>query len=361
MHDFIDRLQLLRSLWGALARPDVRLAQNVERIESSIAAYTGIPHAIGVGSGTDALMLALKAGGIGPGDEVLVPAVGFISTASAVRWIGARPVFVDCTDDLLIDPVQVIKRITVRTKALCVVHLNGQIPSMQPLKEIASTHNLFCMEDAAQALGATQDGKHPGTWGDVACLSFNPSKILTAFGGGGMLLTRNSELADVLVRMSLYGARAEELYRRHTLVGIASRLQGLQAVVLNHRFMSFRHALERRRAHARTYEALLPDTEHLTVCKSAPETNTNGYRFVLLTKERDALHAFLRQHGVHSTIPYGVPLPYFEAFQDLGYRRGDFPVAERIAAESLVLPTAARLSRQAIEGTALLVKRFFSR
>lgn len=381
MNDLLLKLKILNEFWKMISGGKTpQSAKPVKVFEKKLAEFCGAEYALGVASGTDALILSLKALGVGPGDEVIVPAVSFFSTAGAAAWLNAKPVFVDVElDSFNIAPDLIEKAVTPKTKGIIVTHLNGRMAEMEKISAIAKKRGLFLIEDAAQALGAKYKNHHPGYYGDIACLSFNPSKILTGFGDGGAIVTNNKNIAEKISLLRMYGTTFENLSNKHSIVGVASRLSPFHAAVMNVVLDDFKSLIEKRRNNYFLYSELLqeiarsPDLlrkrsgllapsepyKDLILLKAPQDYFINGCRYVILTKKRDELHKFLRENKIDSRIQYGVPLPYFEAFGYLGYKKGDFPVAEKIAEESLVLPTDSKLSEKEIRRTAELVKKFF--
>lgn len=361
MNDLFLNFKILLSFWNMLGPKNYGRIGPRQIFEKKLAKFLGCDYALGVASGTDALILSLKALGIGPGDEVIVPAISFFSTAGTVAWINAKPVFVDVElGSFNIDPNLIEKVVTPKTKGIIVTHLNGRMATLEKILDIAQGHNLFLIEDAAQAFGSQYKNHHPGYFGDIACLSFNPSKILTAGGDGGAIVTNNKDIAEKISLLRMYGTTADKLSMEHYLVGVASRLSPFHAAVMNIMLDNFDSIIEKRRKNYFLYSELLRGIGDWVLPEVLQDYFINGYRYVILTKKRDALHKFLRENKVDSRVQYGVPLPYFEAFGYLGYKKGDFPIAEKIADESLVLPTEGRIPEKEIRRTAEFVRKFFA-
>jgi dTDP-4-amino-4,6-dideoxygalactose transaminase len=310
--------------------PDVR------QFEEAFAAFSGVRHCVGVANGTDALELAVRAAGIGPGDEVLLPANTFIATALAVVRAGARPVLVDCDADChLIDVEQTAGRITPRTRALLPVHLYGQMAPMQELAELAAAHGLVLLEDAAQSQGARQGGCGPVTYGLAAGTSFYPGKNLGAYGDAGAVLTNSDELAQKVRALRNYGS---EVKYHHPETGFNSRLDTLQAVVLRAKLSRLASWNEARRLAAARYTRLLADVPDITLPQTLIGNEHIFHLYVVKVPARDEVLNRLHAAGVGAGIHYPVPIHLQGAFKDLGYRAGDFPVAEAAAREILSLP-----------------------
>ena len=317
----------------------------VEAFEAEFACFCGARHAIGVANGTDALCLALRACGVGPGDEVITTAFTFTATAEAIVSAGARPVLVDVDDTYTLDIGQVTERLTPRTKAILPVHLYGQPADMGPLLALAKEHGLYVVEDAAQAHGARYHGRRVGALGHVACFSFYPAKNLGAFGDAGAIVTDNDEWAR---RVRVLADHGRMSYYLHDMVGCNSRLDAVQAAVLR---VKLRHLDEwnagRRRA-ARTYEALFASSE-LSLPHAAPGREHVYHLYVVRSARRDALREHLQRAGIGTGLHYPVPLHLQPAYRDLGYERGAFPNSEAWADQILSLPMYAELSDGQIE------------
>ncbi len=353
------------------------LGPEVQKLEEGIAAYCGTGHAVGLSSGTDALLAALMALGIGAGDEVIVPAFTFFATAGAVARVGARPVFCDVEPDTLnLDPQAVraylggaCRREEERTvnaqtgavvKAIIPVHLFGRMADMTALVGIAAEHALVLIEDAAQAIGAeTPDGRRAGSIGTIGCLSFYPTKNLGAFGDAGMCVTRSAELAGRLRLLRVHGSGAG---RHHPLVGGNFRLDELQAAVLNVKLGQLDTWTEQRRERARRYEQALTARGLPLRTPGVPGAGRHVFnQYVVRTDQRDALQAHLRERQIETAIYYPVPLHRQECFAHLGYRAGALPVAEAAARTSLALPLYPELSDGQQDEVVAAVAGFFAR
>ncbi len=306
------------------------------RFEKAFAEFCGAKYAVGCGNGTDAIYLALRAMGIGPGHEVIVPVNTFIATSEAVTMAGAKPVFVDVDETYsLIDISKIEAAITPRTKAIIPVHLYGQLVDMPRLMALAAKHGLEVVEDCAQAHGALLDGKKAGTWGRAGCFSFYPGKNLGAYGDAGGLITNDSALADSVRRIANHG-RADKF--GHQIEGVNSRLDGLQAGILE---AKLRHletwSMERRQA-AKRYDALLKPVQGVIV----PEVRVEGahvfHLYVVRVKDRDGLRKLMDSRNIQSGIHYPIPLHLLGAYAHYQQGEGTFPVAEMLAKEIVSLP-----------------------
>ncbi|KPJ61378.1 MAG: transcriptional regulator [Latescibacteria bacterium DG_63] len=317
------------------------LGERVKELETSVAGYCGVEHGVAVASGTDALFLSLKACGIGPGDEVITSTYSFFSSAGTIWNTGARPVFVDIEPDTFnLDAGQVRERITESTKAVMPVHLFGQCADMWPLLEVASQSGLAVIEDAAQAIGATYHGKRAGSLGTAGCFSFYPTKNLGAYGDGGMVVTNDSSLADKLRLLRVHGARPKYY---HKAIGINSRLDALQAAVLQVKLKYLESWSTKRRKNAAIYDRLFRDTKVVT--PKVREGNVSIFnQYVVRVPGRDAVREFLKKRGIGTDIYYPLPLHLQECFRDLGYTKGDLPHSEKASEESLALPIYPELT-----------------
>jgi dTDP-4-amino-4,6-dideoxygalactose transaminase len=336
----------------------------VERLESQVAEYLGVEHAVGCASGTDALLLSLRALDVHPGDEVVTSPFTFFATAGAIHNVGARPVFADIRPDTFnLDPAAAEAALTDRTRALVPVHLFGQMAEMEAFRALGDRRGIPVIEDAAQAIGARQrtaagEWITTGTLGDACAFSFFPSKNLGAFGDAGMIVTNDAGTAERLQKLRVHGGR--QMYH-HEEVGYNSRLDALQAAVLSVKLPYLGAWSEARRSHARFYDAALAGLDEVVTPVVLPENETivNQYTIRVRGGRRDELIAFLRTRGVGSAIYYPVPLHLQECFGYLGCEAGDFPESERAAAEVLSLPVYPELEAEQCEHVAKSVREFF--
>ncbi len=321
------------------------LGPRVGQLEEAVAKYVGSPHAVGVASGSDALMLSLMGSGVGQGDEVVTVPFTFFATTGAISRLGARPVFVDIRPDTFnMDPSQLERCITTRTKAIIPVHLFGQCAEMGPIMDIAGRKGLRVIEDAAQAIGASQHGRNAGTMGDTGCFSFFPSKNLGGFGDGGMVTTENRELRDTLAMLRVHGSRVKYV---HEAVGINSRLDALQAAVLLVKLHYLDQWTEGRRRNAERYERLFAEAkvlDHIVLPKTGSGNKHVFNQYTIRARKRDELREYLKEHGVGTEIYYPAPLHLQQCYRSLGYREGSFPVSEQASQEVLSIPIYAELT-----------------
>jgi dTDP-4-amino-4,6-dideoxygalactose transaminase len=324
----------------------------VKAFEREWAAYCGADHAVGLASGTDALQLSLTALGVGPGDEVVVPANTFIATAAAVVRAGATPRFADVSDDtLLMTADSLAEAITPRTRAVIIVHLYGQMPDMAGLEAIAQQAGIAVIEDAAQAHGAEWGGRRAGSFGAVACFSFYPAKNLGAFGDAGAIVTSRPELADEIRSLANHGRSGGHSHYEHDRVGTNSRLDALQAIVLSGKLAHLDEWTERRIALASRYRKLLGECEFtgagLKLTATAPLGRHVYHLFVVRVARRDNLRAELAQRGIQTGVHYPVPCHRQPPLR--GFAERPLPVAERTAGEILSLPMFPHMTDRQVD------------
>ena len=333
------------------------LGPHVQEFESRVAEYCDAPHAIGCASGTDAILLALRALGVSDGEEVVTTPYTFFATAGATVNARGRPVFVDIRPDSYnIDADQIEDALTSRSRVILPVHLYGQCADMDAINAIAERHGLGVVEDAAQALGAEDGGRRAGTMGDIGTFSFYPSKNLGGFGDGGMLTTRDDELATRLRSLRTHGGSRQYF---HDEVGWNSRLDAVQAAVLQVKLALLEGWTEGRRENARFYDEAFAGVDGL-VTPAAGEGKRHIYnQYIVRTARRDELRAHLAEHGVGSAIYYPLSLHLQPCFADLGYREGQFPESERASKETLSIPVNPDLREDERAHVADTVRAFF--
>ena len=338
------------------------LGPDCQQLEHALAQYCRVKHAIACASGSDALLLALMAAGVGPGDEVLVPSYTFFATASAVARLGATPVFVDIEPaSYNLDATRLARAVGPKTKAILPVHLYGQCADMDTVLEVAQRHDLVVIEDAAQAIGAEYFGRRAGAMGDVGCLSFYPTKNLGAFGDGGLLTTNRDDLADKLRLLRVHGMQPR--YHHHVL-GINSRLDTLQAAVLNVKLPHLDRWTARRQEHAARYTLLFTEAgldQVLALPRAEPNRRHVWNQYVVRVGHgrRDALREHLTARQIGTEIYYPIPLHLQPCFAYLGGRPGSLPQTERAAAETLALPMYAELTPGEQEAVVRGIGEFF--
>ena len=317
------------------------LGPAVGEFEEAFARFCGAPHCIGVANGTDAIELVIRALGVGEGDEVLIPANTFIATALGVLRAGARPVLVDCDEYHMMDPRLVEDKITARTRALLPVHLYGQIADMGSLREIADRRGLVLLEDAAQAQGARRHGHPAGSLGAAAAFSFYPGKNLGAYGDAGAVTTSSDDIAGRLRKLRNWGSDRKYY---HPEIGFNSRLDTLQAVVLSAKLKRLEVWNQARRRVADSYDRLLAGIDGIERPRTLPDNEHIWHLYVVRVLRRDEVLAKLQAGGIGAGVHYPTPLHLHDALRHLGYREGDFPAAEKAAAEILSLPMYPHLA-----------------
>ena len=333
------------------------LGARVQQFEVEFAQFVSADHAVGVGSGLDALRLGLLALEVGPGDEVIVPANTYIATALAVSEVGANVVLVDCDSETYnIDPDAVEAAVTPRTRTVIPVHFAGQAADMQALIELAERRRIAIVEDAAQAHGARWQDRPVGSIGRIACFSFYPAKNLGAYGDGGMVTSSDETAVQRLRRLRNYGERRKY---EHVLKGVNSRLDALQAAFLSVKLRHLRDWNAARVRHAESYKAQLAGVGDLGFQRIAHDSTHVYHLFAVRTGQRDALREFLADRGIHTGIHYPVPIHLQDAYRELGLGAGAFPNAEALARESLSLPMYPELTPEQVSTVAGAIKDFF--
>jgi dTDP-4-amino-4,6-dideoxygalactose transaminase len=355
------RDEVRQAIDGVLDSMQLTIGPNVRAFDQEWAAYCGTRHAIGVGSGTDALQLAIRAIGVSSGDEVITVSHTFFATVEAIIYANARPILVDVDEKtMLMDASAVAAAITPRTKAIIPVHLYGRTVDLKPLKQIAGDRNIAIIEDAAQSHGALlDDGKKAGSGGRVSAYSFYCSKNLGAYGEAGSIVTNDDKLADDLRALREHG---QSMRYYHPVVGYNARLDEIQAAILRIKLRRLDEWNARRRAIAKQYNALLKDSGVMTP-EIPPGDRHVFYAYAIRVPNgrRDAMRAYLGERGIGTQIHYPVPIHLQEAAQFLGYRKGDLPVTERVADEVLSLPIYAELTDAMAERVASEVAAFMKK
>ena len=356
--------QIEEAVSRVLASGQVILGPEVAALEDEVARYCGTGYAVGCASGTDALLLALQALDVGPGDEVIMPPFTFFATAGAVCRLGARPVFADIDEPTCnLDPLQVEKKISERTRAIMVVHLFGQCADMEPLWRIAERHDLPIIEDAAQAFGADYQGKKAGTLGAIGCFSFYPSKILAAYGDAGMAVTNDPEWAARMAALRVHGMEVK-YYPKY--MGWNARLDALQAAVLRVKLPYVETWIEGRQAAARRYDALIDEYQlghflQRPVVRANRRHVFNQYVVRVAQGQRDSLVRHFKSQQIGCEIYYPVPLHRQECLSYLGHKAGDFPASEEACRSVLALPMYPELrdeqQRRVIQSCAAFLRQ----
>lgn len=357
------------------------LGKTVEEFENSFAPYCGVKYAVGVGNGSDALVIALKACGIKPGDEVITTAMSFSATAEAITSVGAVPVFADCTSDTYcIDPADIKKKVTEKTKAIIPVHLYGQCADMDTINMIAKEHDLRVIEDCAQAVGATYKGKKAGSLGNVGCVSFFPTKNLGCAGDGGIIVTDDESIYRQCRAFRAHGSGLDGLYTFgvqngvevfedtmdfngnlpkyfNFVTGYNSRLDALQAAILSVKLPYLDGWNERRKEIAKQYDERITNPAIKKPIVSDDNTHIY-YVYAIATEKRDELRNYLKENDITSGVYFPVPFHLQVVYKELGYKKGDMPNAEFVADHSMVLPMFPELTQEEIDKVIETVNRW---
>lgn len=348
--------QILEDIRELVLEGDFTLGKRLEKFEDELAIWTGSKYAVGVCTGTDALRLSLAAHGIGSGDEVITAVNTFYSTAGAIATIGAKPIFVDVNDNAVMDAGLLEGAITDKTKAIIPVHLNGCPANVKSIMNIAKKHNLVVIEDACQALGSEIDRKKAGTFGDCGCFSLHPLKPINVWGEGGIVVTDSGSIKDKL-----------HLLRNNGLIGrdeckvfaYNSRLAPIQAVVGLHVLKQVDWIISKRVSNGNFYDKELKHVKSIITPPRKNNVKNIHHNYIIFTEERDGLLNFLTQNGIDAKIHYPIPLHLQEASRYLGYKEGDFPVAESQAKKIISLPCHQYLTEEQLNYVVTKIKQFY--
>jgi dTDP-3-amino-2,3,6-trideoxy-4-keto-D-glucose/dTDP-3-amino-3,4,6-trideoxy-alpha-D-glucose/dTDP-2,6-dideoxy-D-kanosamine transaminase len=353
---FANPDQILEELARLVATGDFTLGKPVAEFERRFADMLGIRHAIGVGSGTDALKLSLKALDVGHGDEVITAANTFIATVGAIHETGARAVLVDCTDSFCMDVDQVEAAITPRTKAIMPVHFTGEVVDMPRIMAIAGRHHLHVVEDACQGILSEWDGKRSGTWGAAAGFSLHPLKNLNVWGDGGVIVTNDDRMDEKLRLLRNHGLRTRD---EIAVLGCNSRLDSVQAVVGNWLIGQTVDITEQRIRNGAFYDKALSGIPGIVVPPRRQGTKRVFHLYMVFAKDRDALYQHCLSRGVEAKVHYPIPLYQQEGLKVLGYLPGRFPVTDRHASQVISFPVDQHLSREEQEYVVEVVRDFY--
>lgn len=350
-----ERDEILGCVETVLSQGHLILTEEVDLFEREAANYIGTKHVVSLNSGTDALMIGLWALGIKKGDEVITTPISFVASTGAIAHIGARPVYIDVTDDQNIDVSKIEEAITPNTKAIMPVHWGGRMANMERIVKIARKHKLFVVEDAAQAMGAYYNKKHGGTFGDIAGFSAHPLKNLNALGDAGFLATDNEEIAK---KIKIYRSHGLESRDNCVMYGVNSRLDSLHAEILRMRLKKLNSVVQKRRKNVSLYR------EHIKAAEIfIPKESDNEYHsyvmFIVQAERRDELKEYLGKHGVETLVYYGTPLHLQQAASIYGYKKGDFPVAEKQCKKVLALPHHQNLTDEQILYVSEIINNFY--
>jgi dTDP-4-amino-4,6-dideoxygalactose transaminase len=349
--------ELLAAMGRVIDHGQFVLGPEVSEFENKFAKLCGANYAVGVNSGTDALVFALKALGIGEGDEVITVSSSFVASSSCIILAGAQPVFVDVRDDYNIDPTLIEEAITPRTKAILPVHLTGRPADMGPIMELALAHNLYVIEDCAQAVCAEYNERPVGSLGTIGCFSFHPLKTLNACGDGGAITTNNANVYQEVLNLRNIGlqTRDECVVWSHN-----SRLDTLQAAILMVKLDFLHEWTERRRANAQMYQTSLAGIPRLRVPKDQPFEHAVYHTFVVEAERRDALREYLSTRGIGTAVHYPIPIHLQKVAESLGYGKGSFPVTERLAKRIVSLPVYPELESDQLEYVVDSIRTFYT-
>lgn len=350
-----EKVELLACVEQVLEKGNLVMTPELEDFEQDISSFTGAKYAIGLNSGTDALMMGLMTAGVKKGDEVITSPLSFVATSGAIVHLGATPVYVDTGLDMNIDTNLIESKITTKTKAILPVHWAGRIAKMDAILALAKKYELQVVEDSAQTMGAYYKGQHGGTFGLSGAISFHPLKNLNAIGDGGMLLTNSREVRDKV-----------RLYRNHGLesrdncieYGVNSRLDVLNAEILKLRLRRLSSIVEKRRKNVELYRSLIKAPE-VYMPEDSEDQYTSYVMFLCLCQDRDKLKEYLNKKGIECLIYYGTPLHLHKAAEKLGYCKGNLPMSELQASQVLALPHHQHLTEDDISYVAETVNRFY--
>jgi len=354
------RAEVLSAIEGVCDDQSFILGKRVAEFEQDIARYLGCRYAVGVASGSDALLLSLMALDVKPGDEVITVPFTFFSTASVISRLQATPVFVDIQADTFnIDPEQIEQKITSRTKAIIPVHLFGQCAEMGKIMDMANQHGVKVIEDACQAIGAAHDDQKAGTFGYSGCFSFFPSKNLGGVGDGGLIATNDEALRELLMALRVHGSSSDY---HHDHIGLNSRLDAMEAAVLRVKLPCLNGWNAKRAKNTAHYERLFGEAnllDRVTLPRTVSGNLHVFNQFTIRAQKRDQLMAYLREQEIGHKVYYPVPLHLQECFQPLGYQKGDLPVSEQMASEVLSLPIYPELSEAQMELVVSTIRDFY--
>ena len=350
-----ERAELLPLIDQVLAGGQYVGGRQVQQFEEAAKEFFGCKYVVGLNSGTDSLIFALEAVGVGPGDEVITPPNSFIASTAAIVHIGARPVFVDVKPDQNIDESLIEPALSEKTKAIMPVHLTGRMAALEQISTIAENHGVPIIEDAAQSAGSCLVGRMAGTWGKAGCFSAHPLKNLNACGDAGFIVTNDEAIATQVQLMRNHGLTDRNNSKRF---GLVSRMDSVQAAILKHRLGVLPKVIERRRANAAVYRDMLDDAYVYSPPDEDGQENS-WHTFVIQVDRRDELQSYLMARGIETAVHYPVPIHLQPAARFLGYKLGDYPVTETQSERILTLPIHQYLNRTSIERIAASVNQFF--
>jgi len=350
-----EKTEILKLIKNVLKKGNLVLTKEVENFEKKISQFTGSKYCLGLNSGTDALLMSLWASGIKKGDEVITSPISFIASASSIIHVGAKPVFIDVKNDLNINPDLIEKSITKKTKAILPVHWTGRICEMDKILKIAKKYNLTVIEDAAQAMGAYYKKRHAGTFGKISAFSTHPLKNLNALGDGGFIITNEKKYYNKIKLYRNHGLKGRD---RVEILGLNSRLDSLNAEILSFRLTKLKNIIKRRTKNIEIYKKFIKSKKVKIITTKRNFVDAH-VMFITLSENRDRLQKYLLKHGIQSLVYYKTPLHLHKATKFLGYKKGDFPVAEKLVKKVLSFPHHQNLNEKEIKFVAKKINNFY--
>ena len=350
-----EKKEILSVIKKVLSKGNLVLTPELQNFENSICKFTKAKYCLGLNSGTDALMMSMWSLGITKGDEVITSPISFIASTSSIIHLGAKPVFVDVGEDLNLNVDLIERAITKKTKAIMPVHWTGRICDMNKIIKIAKKHNLFIIEDAAQAMGSYYKKKHAGTFGKISAFSTHPLKNLNALGDGGFIITNEKKLYDKIKLYRNHGLKSRDNVE---IAGVNSRLDSLQAEILNFRLKRLKNIINRRNKNVKLYKKLITSMK-VKIIDTKKFYNDAHVMFITLSEKRDELQKYLSKNGIQSLVYYKTPLHLHKATRYLGYKRRDFPIAEKLAQKVLSFPHHQHLTKKEITYVANKINSFY--
>jgi len=353
---FSDYEEILQKISKVILDGDFTLGSEVDLLENEFALIAGTQFAVGVGSGTDALMLSLKALGIGPGDEVITTPYTFYATVGAIVTAGATPIFADIGDDYNIDPNLIESVVTPKTKAIVPVHWSGKPCDMDRIEAIAKKHHLFIVEDACHAVNASYKGRPAGSLGDIGCFSFHPLKNLNVWGDGGIATTNSEDLANKLRLLRNHGLVSRD---ECAIFAYNSRLDTIQAVVARHLLQKLNHITDSRIKNAAYFDLQLANIPQIKIPLRDKAIKQVFHLYIISCENRDELQKYLISYGVDAKVHYSIPMHLQPAAASFGYKSGDFPVCEKMVSQVLSLPVHEFISQEQCARVVELIQQFY--
>lgn len=351
-----ESVDLLRCVNSVMKKGNFILTKEVADFEKSICKFLNVKYCLGLNSGTDALLMSLMSLGISRGDEIITSPTSFIATAHSIVHVGAKPVFADISPDLNINPDQIEKLITKKTKAIMPVHWSGRVCEMDKIKTIAKKYNLKIIEDAAQAIGAKYNNLYAGTFGDISAFSTHPLKNLNGIGDGGFVVTNSKKLNDKIKRFRNHGMVRRDMAE---IVGLNSRLDSIHAKILSFRLTKLNGQIKQRNHNISLYEKYLK-TKKIQIIKTKQKSYDASTIFITLCENRNGLQKYLSKYNIQSLVYYGRPLHMHKSLKFLGYKKGDFPIAENLCKKVLALPHHQYLREKQVKYVCSKINSFYN-